>query len=208
MTYCEAETLLRAYKEGGAQAPTSGEDTAVPQPRSCDAQRGSRQVDAEAAYALYEANLPLIRKIAIRYARIDCAVGLDDLMQEGYLATLEAAQAYADTDKSWPQTLVWALKRRYGQLFPRRRQRMVSLERAPAGALARPDAALTRTENREELHSLAAACGGDTIAQVILAHDLDGESLKSVAERLDLNYTTMCQQRRLALKRMRRGSVG
>lgn len=179
MTYCEAETLLRAY-EG----------------------------DAEAAYALYEANLPLIRKIAIRYARIDYAVGLDDLMQEGYLATLEAAQAYADTDKSWPQTLVWALKRRYGQLFPRRRQRMVSLERAPAGALARPDAALTRTENREELHSLAAACGGDTIAQVILAHDLDGESLKSVAERLDLNYTTMCQQRRLALKRMRRGSVG
>ena len=178
MTYCEAETLLRAY-EG----------------------------DAEAAYALYEANLPLIRKIAVRYARIDCAVGLDDLMQEGYLATLEAAQAYADTDKSWPQTLVWALKRRYGQLFPRRRQRMVSLERAPAGALARPDAALTHTENREELHSLAAACGGDTIAQVILAHDLDGESLKSVAERLDLNYTTMCQQRRLTLKRMRRGVI-
>lgn len=122
MMYCEAETLLRAY-EG----------------------------DAEAAYALYEANLPLIRKIAVRYARIDYAVGLDDLMQEGYLATLEAAQAYADTDKSWAQTLVWALKRRYGQLFPRRRQRMVSLERAPAGALARPDAALTRTENREEL---------------------------------------------------------
>ena len=179
MMYCEAETLLRAY-EG----------------------------DAEAAYALYEANLPLIRKIAIRYARIDYAVGLDDLMQEGYLATLEAAQAYADSDKSWAQILVWALKRRYGQLFPRRRQRMVSLERAPAGALARPDAALTRTENREELHSLAAACGGDTIAQVILAHDLDGESLKSIAERLDLNYTTMCQQRRLALKRMRRGSVG
>ena len=84
---------------------------------------------------------------------------------------------------------------------------MVSLEHAPAGALARPDAALTRTENREELHSLAAACGGDTIAQVILAHDLDGESLKSVAERLDLNYTTMCQQHRLALKRMRRGEA-
>lgn len=174
---------------------------------TCDVQRGSRQVDAEAAYALYEANLPLIRKIAVRYARIDYAVGLDDLMQEGYLATLEAAQAYADTDKSWTQTLVWALKRRYGQLFPRRRQRMVSLERAPAGALARPDAALTRAENREELHSLAAACGGDTIARVILAHDLDGESLKSIAERLGVNYTTMCQQRRLTLKRMRRGEA-
>ena len=42
----------------------------------------------------------------------------------------------------------------------------------------------------------------------ILAHDLDGESLRSIAARLDLNYTTMCQRRRLALKRMRRGSVG
>ena len=207
MTYCEAEMLLRAHREGGAQAPTSGEDI-YPQPRSCDAQRGSRQVDAEAAYALYEANLPLIRKIAIRYARIDYAVGLDDLMQEGYLATLEAAQAYADTDKSWPQTLVWALKRRYARLFPRRRQRLISLERAPSGALARPDAALTRTEDREDVYTLAAACGGEVIAQVILAHDLDGESLRSIAARLDLNYTTMCQRRRLALKRMRRGSVG
>ena len=173
-----------------------------------DAQRSSRQVDPEAAYALYEENLPLIRKIAIRHAHIDYAVGLDDLMQEGYLATLEAAQAYVDGGKwDWPQTLVWALKRRYARLFPRRRQRTISLERAPTGALARPDAALTRMENREELHSLAAACGGDTIAQVILAHDLDGESLKSIAERLDLNYTTMCQQRRLTLKRMRRGVI-
>lgn len=175
MTYCEAETLLRAY-EG----------------------------DAEAAYALYEANLPLIRKIAVRYARIDYAVGLDDLMQEGYLATLEAAQAYADTDKSWPQTLVWALKRRYARLFPRRRQRLISLERAPSGVLARPDAALTCAEDREDVYTLAAACGGETVAQVILAHDLDGESLRSIAARLDLNYITMCQQRRLTLKRMRR----
>ena len=178
MTYCEAETLLRAY-EG----------------------------DAEAAYALYEANLPLIRKIAIRYARIDYAVGLDDLMQEGYLATLEAAQAYVDGKWGWPQTLVWALKRRYARLFPRRRQRLISLERAPSGVLARPDAALTCAEDREDVYTLAAVCGGETVAQVILAHDLDGESLRSIAARLDLNYTTMCQQRRLTLKRMRRGEA-
>lgn len=178
MMYCEAETLLRAH-EG----------------------------DQEAAYALYEANLPLIRKIAIRHAHIDYAVDLDDLMQEGYLATLEAAQAYVDGKWDWPQTLVWALKRRYARLFPRRRQRLISLERAPSGALARPDAALTRAEDREDVYTLAAACGGETVAQVILAHDLDGESLRSIAARLDLNYTTMCQQRRLTLKRMRRGEV-
>lgn len=164
--------------------------------------------DLEAAYALYEESLPLIRKVAIRHARIDYAVGLDDLMQEGYLATLEAAQAYVDGGKwDWPQTLVWALKRRYARLFPRRRQRLISLERAPSGALARPDAALTRAEDREDVYTLAAACGGETVAQVILAHDLDGESLRSIAARLDLNYTTMCQQRRLTLKRMRRGEA-
>lgn len=174
----------------------------------CEALLRAYEGDAEAAYALYEANLPLIRKIAIRHAHIDYAVGLDDLMQEGYLATLEAAQAYVDGGKwDWPQTLVWALKRRYARLFPRRRQRLISLERAPSGALARPDAALTRTEDREDVYTLAAACGGEVIAQVILAHDLDGESLRSIAERLDLNYTTMCQQRRLTLKRMRRGEA-
>lgn len=173
----------------------------------CEALLRAHEGDVEAAYALYEASLPLIRKTAVRYARIDCAVGLDDLMQEGYLATLEAAQTYAPGKWDWPQTLVWALKRRYARLFPRRRQRLISLERAPSGALARPDAALTRAEDREDVYTLAAACGGEPVAQVILAHDLDGESLRSIAARLDLNYTTMCQQRRLTLKRMRRGEA-
>ena len=79
---------------------------------------------------------------------------------------------------------------------------MVSLERARAGALARPDAALTRTENREELHSLAAACGGDTIARVILAHDLDGESLKSIAERLGIVVRTVEFHRAGAMRKL------
>lgn len=159
--------------------------------------------DKDAAYALYEANLPLIRKIAIRHARIDCAVGLDDLMQEGYLATLEAAQIYAEDRWNWTQTLVWALKKRYAKLFPKRRPRTMPLDCAPRSAVARPDEVAVRMEFRDALHATAAACGGEITAQVILAHDLDGETLKSIADRLGVNYATMCQKRRRTLKRMK-----
>ncbi len=172
-----------------------------------EALRLAREGDVDAAYALYEANLPLIRRIAAKHAHIDCAVGLDDLMQEGYLATLEAAEAYGDDRWSWAQTLAWALKRRYARLFPKRRPRAVSIDRAPSSAVAAQDRALVRMEIREALRASAAACGGETTAQVILAHDLEGETLRSIADRLGLNYATMCQGRRRTLKRMRRATA-
>ena len=180
--YCESETLKRA-----------------------------RTGNLEAAHELFEANQPLIRKIASKFSHFDNAIALEDLIQEGFFAIVDAVQTYDEERGSWQQALVWALKHRYNQVLPvrRRRAKTVSLD-APTGEegtlsdclvdeRAIIDGDLLREDFRHTVHRMIRARTDEATAQILMAHDIEGVPLNEVAEGLQLSYQAMCTKRRMAL---------
>lgn len=176
----------------------------------------AREGDLEAVYALYSVNQALIRKVAQKLAHIDNAVGLEDLMQEGFFAIVDAVTTYDEDRGSWQQALTWELKRRFQQAIPsrRRRTKTVSLD-TPVGEddedtlcswLADPTAitegAALREDFKQSVHRLIREQTDEAARNIILAHDMAGEQLQDIAERLGLSYQAMCTKRRMALLRL------
>jgi len=65
---------------------------------------------------LFRANRGLLHKFARRYARIDTAVGIDDLMQAGYMGLVEAERTFdASKGKSWAGWAAFYIRRRCGR---------------------------------------------------------------------------------------------
>lgn len=182
--YCEHETLERA-----------------------------RTGDLEAVNEIYAANLPLIRRIAQKFSHFDNAISLEDLLQEGFFAIVDAVQTYDEDRGSWQQALIWELKHRYNQVLPMRRRKgkTVSLD-TPSGEdddstlgdclmdeRAVIDGELLREDFRQTVHRLIRERTDAGTAQILMAHDIGGEPLGEVAERLELSYQAMCTKRRMAL---------
>lgn len=68
----------------------------------------------EALGALYEANRGLVCKIALRYSGIcrrDRATDIDDLMQVGFFAVMDAVKTYNPENGAWSGWLVFYLRR-------------------------------------------------------------------------------------------------
>lgn len=187
--YCEHETLERA-----------------------------RAGDLTAVHELYTVNQPLIWKIARKFAHFDNAVSLDDLLQEGFFAIVDAVQTYDEERGSWQQVLAWELKHRYNQVLPmrRRKAKLVSLD-APAGedddsalmdclADGGPgiDAGLMLEDFKTTVHRLVKERTDAQMHQILMAHDIGGEPLGEVAERMELSYQAMCTKRRMALRQLAR----
>jgi DNA-directed RNA polymerase specialized sigma subunit len=50
---------------------------------------------------LYKANRGLLHRLARRYAAIDTAADIEDLMQAGYLGLVEAERTYGADEGTW-----------------------------------------------------------------------------------------------------------
>ena len=168
----------------------------------------AREGGMEAAYQLYAAALPLICSVARKFAHIDSAISMEDLLQEGFFAVLDAARSYDQDRGAWNQTLVWALKARFARMFPPRRRSMRALPydqrveqiAGPEGA----DEALLAEDFRMTVRAAVHGHTDELTAQILQAHDMDGVPLADVARRLGLSYQTVCVRRRMALRRLRR----
>ena len=185
--YCERETLERA-----------------------------RAGDLEAAYELYRINQPLIWKIARKFAHFDNAVGLEDLLQEGFFAIVDAVQTYDEDRGSWQQALSWELKHHINRMLPARRRKaaVISLD-TPTGededstlmgcladGGAEIDGALMLDDFKGTVHRLIRERTDDLTFHILMAHDIAGEALGDVAEGLGQSYQTMCTKRRMALLKL------
>lgn len=176
----------------------------------------ARAGDLEAVYELYAANRPLIWKIAQKFSHIDNAISLEDLLQEGFFAIVDAVKTYDETRGSWQIALNWELKRRFEQALPTRRRRIkqVSLDTPigedESGTLgdcladerAVIDGELLREDFKGTVHRLIKARTDAQTAEILMAHDIAGEPLDEVAERLGLSYQAMCTKRRMAMLRL------
>ena len=189
MQYCEHETLEKA-----------------------------RAGDLEAVYELYEANRPLIWKIAQKFSHIDNAISLEDLLQESFFAIVSAVKTYDESRGSWQQALNWELKKRFEQAIPTRRRKTkeISLD-APTGEdeistlgdcladeRAMIDGELLREDFKGTVHRLIREHTDAQTSEILMAHDIAGAQLQDVAEQLGLSYQAMCTKRRMALLRLSR----
>lgn len=187
--YCEHETLERA-----------------------------RAGDLQAVYELYTANRALIWKIAQKFSHIDNAISLEDLLQESFFAIVDAVQTYDEERGSWQTALIWEMKRRFQQAIPtrRRKTKMVSLD-APTGeeddstlgdcladGRAMIDAELMRDDFKGTVHRMIREHTDEQTAQILMAHDIAGEQLDAIADRLELSYQAMCTKRRMAILKLAR----
>lgn len=161
----------------------------------------------DAAYELYAAALPLIRSTARKFAHIDSAISTEDLLQEGFLAVLDAAQDYDENRGGWNRMLVWALKKRFTQAIPSRRR---AVQEVPYNQMAdqvagpeTPDEALLAADYRRSVHTAIHAHTNAATYRILQAHDMEGVPLVDVAQQLDLPYQTVCARRRSALRRLR-----
>ena len=188
MNYCEHETLEKA-----------------------------RAGDLMAAHELYDANRALIWKIAQKFSHIDNAISLEDLLQEGFFAIVDAVQTYDEDRGSWQLALTWELKRRFEQAIPSRRRKvkMVSLD-TPAGEdesitlgscladeRAIIDGELLKEDFRQTVHRLLKEHTDAQTNMILMAHDIAGEQLNDVAEHMGLSYQAMCTKRRMALLKLK-----
>ena len=189
MEYCEHETLERA-----------------------------RAGDLGAAYELYTANRPLIWKIAQKFSHIDNAISLEDLLQESFFAIVSAVKTYDESRGSWQQALNWELKKRFEQAIPtrRRKTKVISLD-TPTGEdesctlgscladeRAVIDGELLREDFKGTVHRLVRERTDAQTAQILMAHDIAGEQLDEIAQRLGISYQAMCTKRRMAILKLAR----
>ena len=65
-----------------------------------------------------------------------------------------------------------------------------------------PDGELLREDFKETVHRLVKERTDATTAQILMEHDIAGEQLDAIAERLGLSYQAMCTKRRIALLRL------
>lgn len=68
----------------------------------------------------YEACLPIIRKVAAAYTRLDPAVGLEDLINHSFFAVRETFLHYKHNSSNlkWTSYLVWRLRKSFTELCP------------------------------------------------------------------------------------------
>lgn len=182
----------------------------------------ARDGDMQAAYKLYTANMPLIKKFAYRYSFIDTAFSVDDFVQEAWFAVLYVARRFESERSTWIQELIWAIKRQYQscmRLYRKNRPDMISLNQtAPedtnailidrlADMGANADVPTLRedfcTSVRQTLQEELDA----RTANTIIRHDLEMEDLRSIAKSIHLSYNTTTGNRRRALLRLRRSKA-
>ena len=178
-----------------------------------------RDGDMQAAYKLYMANMPLIRKFAYRYSFIDAAVSVDDLVQEAWFAVLRAARRFEPAHSTWTQELIWALQRQYRdcmRLYRKNRPQKVSLNQtAPEDETAimidrvvdmgaNSDIPALREDFRTCVRNTLLKELDERTANTIIRHDLEMEDLRSIANSIHLSYNTTTANRRSALLRLRR----
>lgn len=67
---------------------------------------------------IYLQHEKIIRALARKYSKIDPAVGLEDLMSEGYLAVVDAVASFdPNTDLSFSSHLWWHLQKRFSAIL-------------------------------------------------------------------------------------------
>lgn len=178
----------------------------------------ARTGDLEAVYEIYTANKPLIWKIAQKFSHIDNAISLEDLLQEGFFAIVDAVKTYDAARGNWQTALNWELKRRFEQAIPtrRRKTKMISLDTPTGedesstlgGCLADErvviDGELLQEDFKSTVHRLIKERTDTQTVQILMAHDIAGEPLQDVAERLELSYQAMCTKRRMAILHLAR----
>ncbi len=172
------------------------------------------QAKAGDGEALYQANLGLIRRVALRYSGVcslNRAVDLSDLMQAGYFALMEAAKTFdANNKTSWAGWAAFYLKRemrralgllsRNGQehLFDISLDAPISAEDAQGDTMldTLPDDTLVSAEDElienELTQTVRRAVDRlpDREGEVIRRHELNGESLRQTGQALGITADT------------------
>ena len=191
----------------------SGHNSAFCQPELLAATRAGNKA---ATLALYNANRGLIYRMAARYAHIDNAVDLEDLMQSAFFAVIEAAKQYDPARGSWAQSLKWAIQREYRIIFGKRKEVSEITADAPIfeGATetlkdAVPgnetaDGDVLQEDFRQSVRNAVRRYLDDETADMIEKCDLGGMHLRDYCKACSRSYGQTTAKRRIALRKLAR----
>ncbi len=171
---------------------------------------------------LYERNTGLLFTLARRYRGIDNAVDMDDLMQAGFLGLLAAVDAWEPDRGAWSTVATLyatkAMREALGIRSTRQRAHLgaVSLD-APIGedgdatradlladeSLPDADARVLDDERRAAVRAAVGRLEGRK-RDVVVWHDLEGQTLALIGEGLGVSLQRANQFRKDAFKDLRR----